>query len=279
MTTGTLPGITDPSKLASLSFLVDGVKTAEDLKAATGFLAGSTDKEGVLTIDEIVYLNQILGIPGTITGSDGKTYVDFSSFTYDRQTVYGSLTAQVLVETSPGVFTVQTVNLYDTSLAERRTPERAWMASRSLRTMPVPCSFISTTTNRADRHEKRRSGDMKKFSRPAPRAFISARRWRSGLLACLLPPHPPSQPKAGRAGSRQMPAASTIPAATVMIRATVTKAAPSIRAAAAAVRAKTTIPVMAKVTKAAMAEKVARRRAAARAVPATIRMVADTVAA
>lgn len=114
MTTGTLPGITDPSKLASLSYLVDGVKTAEDLKAATGFLAGATDKEGVLSIDEIVYLNNILGIPGTITGPDGKTYVDYSSVSYDRQSVYGSLTAQVLVETSPGVFTVQTVNIYDT---------------------------------------------------------------------------------------------------------------------------------------------------------------------
>ena len=120
MTTGTLPGVTDPSKLASLSYLVDGAKTADDLKAAAGFLAGATDKEGVLNIDEIVYLNKILGIPGTITGPDGKTYVDFSTFSYDRQSVYGSVTAQVLVETSPGVFTVQTVNVYDTVFGSKQ---------------------------------------------------------------------------------------------------------------------------------------------------------------
>ena len=113
MTTGTIPGITDPSKLGDLSFLADGVKTADDLKAATGFLAGATDKEGALSIDEVVYLDQVLGIPGTITGEDGKTYVDFSSFNYDRQSVYGDTTVQVLVETSPGVYEVKTVNVYD----------------------------------------------------------------------------------------------------------------------------------------------------------------------
>ena len=114
MTTGTIPGITDPAKLASLSYLVDGAKTVDDLKAATGFLAGSTDKTAPLSIDEIVYLNQILGIPGTITGPDGKTYVDFSTFAYDRQSVYGDMTAQVLIQTSPGVYETKTVNLYDT---------------------------------------------------------------------------------------------------------------------------------------------------------------------
>ena len=113
LTTGTLPGITDPSKLGTLSYLADGTKTADDLKAATGFLAGATDKESPLTIDEVVYLDQILGIPGTITGPDGKTYVDFSTFTYDRQSVYGEMTASVLLETSPGVYTTTTVNLYD----------------------------------------------------------------------------------------------------------------------------------------------------------------------
>ena len=114
MTTGTLPGVTDPSKLGSLSFLVDGVKTVADMKAATGFLAGATDKEGALNVDEIVYLNQILGIPGTITGPDGKSYVDYSSFTYDRQSIYGSMTAQVLVQTAPDTYAVKTVNVYDT---------------------------------------------------------------------------------------------------------------------------------------------------------------------
>jgi len=114
MTTGSIPGVTDPSKLSNVAYLVDGQKTTADLTAAASFLAAATDKEGALTTDEVVYLNQILDIPGTITGPDGKTYIDFSDFTYDRQSVYGDTTASVLVETSPGIFELQTVNIYDT---------------------------------------------------------------------------------------------------------------------------------------------------------------------
>ncbi len=113
MTSGTIPGIADPAKLASMSYLVDGVKTADDLKAATGFLAGATDKEQPLSVDEVVYLDQILGIPGTITGPDGKTYVDFSSFSYDRATAYGDMTTLALIQTSPGIYETKTVNVYD----------------------------------------------------------------------------------------------------------------------------------------------------------------------
>jgi hypothetical protein len=114
ISTGTIPGITDPSKLGDLSYLADGAKTADDLKAAAGFLAGATDKEAPLSLDEVVYLNQVLGVTGTITGPDGKTYVDYSTFTYDRQSTYGDMTAQVLVQTSPGVYETKTVNVYDT---------------------------------------------------------------------------------------------------------------------------------------------------------------------
>lgn len=114
MTTGSIPGVTDVSKLGSLSYLADGTKTADDLKAAVGFLAGATDKEQPLSIDEVEYLNQILGIAGTIEGPDGKTYVDFSSFNYDRAATYSGMTATVLVETEPGKYETQTVDLYTT---------------------------------------------------------------------------------------------------------------------------------------------------------------------
>lgn len=117
MSTGSIPGITDPSKLGDLSYLADGTKTTADLTAATGFLAGSTDKESPLSVDEVVYLNAILGITGTITGTDGKTYVDFSSITYDREAVYGDETVSVLVETSPGIFEVKDVNVYEAVFA------------------------------------------------------------------------------------------------------------------------------------------------------------------
>lgn len=113
METGTIPGV-DPSKLpADLANLADGTKTDADLTSATGFLAGATDKEGTLSVDEIVYLNSILDLDGSITGPDGKSYVDFSSFTYDRASTYAGVTATVLVETSPGVYETQTVNVMD----------------------------------------------------------------------------------------------------------------------------------------------------------------------
>ena len=113
METGTIPGV-DSSKLTGdLANLADGTKTEADLVSATGFLAGATDKEGELSVDEIVYLDTILGISGTITGPDGKSYVDFSSFTYDRASTYSGVTATVLVETSPGVYETQTVNVMD----------------------------------------------------------------------------------------------------------------------------------------------------------------------
>jgi hypothetical protein len=114
MTAGTIPGIADPAKLGSLSYMADGTKTAEDMHGAVGFLAGATDKEAPLSVDEIVYLDRILAIPGTITGPDGNTYVDYSSFSYDRQATYGSMTTEALVEVAPGKFETQTVNVYDT---------------------------------------------------------------------------------------------------------------------------------------------------------------------
>jgi hypothetical protein len=113
LNTGTIEGV-DASKLpAELANLADGVKTDADLLSAIGFLAGATDKEGALSVDEIVYLNSILGIEGTITGADGRSYIDYSNFTYDRSSTYDGVTVTVLVETSPGVFEMQTVNVMD----------------------------------------------------------------------------------------------------------------------------------------------------------------------
>lgn len=113
LNTGTIEGI-DASKLpAELANLADGVKTNDDLLSAVGFLAGATDKEGALSIDEIVYLNSILGIDGTITGADGRSYIDYSDFTYDRSSTYDGVTATVLVETAPGVYESRTVDVMD----------------------------------------------------------------------------------------------------------------------------------------------------------------------
>lgn len=113
MTQGTIPGVTN-TNLGSYSFLADGQLTMEDVSAASAFLAGGTDKADPITLDMVAYMNQILDIGGTIEGADGKEYFDFSTFTYDRSDAFASKTADVLVQTSPGVWETQTVNVYDT---------------------------------------------------------------------------------------------------------------------------------------------------------------------
>ena len=112
ITSGSIPGV-DSSKLGSLSYLADGTITAKDLDAAAAMLAAAGDKTGSFSVDTVEYLNAIAGIEGTLTGADGKTYVDYSSFSYDRSDVYGSETVTVLIETSPGVYTSTPVNVYE----------------------------------------------------------------------------------------------------------------------------------------------------------------------
>lgn len=112
ITSGSIPDV-DASKLGSLSYLADGALTTKDLDTAAAMLAGAGDKTGSFSVDTVEYLNLIAGIEGTLTGADGKTYVDYSSFSYDRSDTYGTDTVTVLIETSPGVYTSTTVNVYD----------------------------------------------------------------------------------------------------------------------------------------------------------------------
>ena len=60
------------------------------MEAAATFLAAASDKTGVLTDDEIAYLNLILDIDATtMEGTDvAFCAIDYSAFTYDRATSY-----------------------------------------------------------------------------------------------------------------------------------------------------------------------------------------------
>lgn len=115
LNTGTITGVTDPTKFATdISYLVDGTKTTADMLSAASFLAAASDKTGTLSIDKIVDMNLILGVTGTLTDATGtKTYVDYSTFSYDRESVYGDLTVTVLVKQPDGSYLPTTVNVYD----------------------------------------------------------------------------------------------------------------------------------------------------------------------
>lgn len=58
-----------------------------NLTNAAAFLGAASDKYGSVNLDTVEYLNPVLGITGTIE-YDGKTYYDYSSFTYDRTATY-----------------------------------------------------------------------------------------------------------------------------------------------------------------------------------------------
>ncbi|MGM0560897.1 MAG: hypothetical protein ACQETX_07515 [Pseudomonadota bacterium] len=115
MNTGTLDGVTlDAETLGDLAFMADGQFTVEDQKAAASFLAGAADKFGELTVDIVAYLNtNLLGLDGSIVGPNGQSYIDFSDFTYDRESAYGDISTTVLIEVSDGVWEEQTINVYD----------------------------------------------------------------------------------------------------------------------------------------------------------------------
>ncbi|MEZ5850801.1 MAG: hypothetical protein R3D68_09175 [Hyphomicrobiaceae bacterium] len=108
LNTGTLAGI-DASKLGSLSFLVDGVLTAEDLKVAASLFGAASDKTVTVTIDTVAYMNVILGIDGTLASN----YVDYSTFTYNRETAYATATITVLVLQPDGSWKPTEVKVLD----------------------------------------------------------------------------------------------------------------------------------------------------------------------
>lgn len=119
MEDGTIEGVENEA-LASLPFLTDGVKTVEDLVAAVSFLAAASDKTGVLTDDEIAYLNLILDIDTTqIEGTDVQySDVDFTSFIYDRATTYDGVMTTILVQQEDGSWLAQEVDVYEFVFAD-----------------------------------------------------------------------------------------------------------------------------------------------------------------
>lgn len=97
---GCLPGITvDLGDLFHLACTSTTDDPNQDLLRAASFLAGAADKSGAIGIDEVIYLNSILGI-NTITETTDSLlvtgYFDFKFFTYDRSNTYSAVTASLL---------------------------------------------------------------------------------------------------------------------------------------------------------------------------------------
>jgi hypothetical protein len=114
MENGYLPGLDlqDGVSLGTLSFLADTTMTNADLLMAASFLAAASDKAGSISLDMVVYMDSILGVDGLVpvVGADGKSYVDFSSVTYDRSDTYtGDVT--YLRSNGDGTYTLVTESI------------------------------------------------------------------------------------------------------------------------------------------------------------------------
>ena len=114
VTEGSVSGLTvDASVLGDLAHIADGTRTGEDMALATSFLAGASDKTSPMNVDKLVYVNTVLGIGGDVPGADGRNYVDYSGFSYDRAAVYGGKSASVLIQQPDGTWTMQTIDIMD----------------------------------------------------------------------------------------------------------------------------------------------------------------------
>ncbi len=110
-TTGSIPGV-DPIS-GEFSFLTDGVITAEDLAASAAFIAGATDKTGVMSVDEVAYLNAFLGINLDSSGDVTWSVVDYTTFTYDRSDAFDGVTTTVLIKQPDGSYVPTEIDVYD----------------------------------------------------------------------------------------------------------------------------------------------------------------------
>ena len=111
MSTGTLTGVTSTSLFTGdLANLVDGSLTTADLVDAASFFAAASDKFGTVGEDTIIYMNQILGL-ATYVGDD---YIDYKSFTYDRETTWGDVEVTLMLPgTTEGTWVETDVNIWE----------------------------------------------------------------------------------------------------------------------------------------------------------------------
>jgi hypothetical protein len=107
---GTIAGLTNPTVTSAFPNLTDGKLDSADLLVGAVLLAATADKFTALSLDAVMYVNNILGVNDPAT----STYIDLTSVSYDRSDVYGDVTAEVLVDPeNDGTWTVATVNIFD----------------------------------------------------------------------------------------------------------------------------------------------------------------------
>lgn len=90
MTTGAIPGVTLPANFNPAALL-----------------AAAADKAGTIIVDTVIYMNSILGV------NTSETYYDFSTYEYDRYTVWKDAVVTVLVKQPDGSYVPTPVSIYE----------------------------------------------------------------------------------------------------------------------------------------------------------------------
>lgn len=107
---GTVSTIDSP--LENLALYVNALQNLASgtwtLSQAAVFLGAASDKTVPVTLDEMVYLNDILKINTAATG-----YFDFTKFTYDRSSTYDGKTVTYLVDNGDGTYKTETKSVLD----------------------------------------------------------------------------------------------------------------------------------------------------------------------
>ncbi len=96
MVNGELPGVVLP---------------ASTMDMAASFLGGAADKTGELTIDTVVYLNSVLGI--NVIDGNTTTYFDFSTYIYDRSSVFTGTVTYLQDDDGDGTYEPVTESIMD----------------------------------------------------------------------------------------------------------------------------------------------------------------------
>jgi hypothetical protein len=116
LNTGTIADVDEDALMALGIDTSDGLSQAE-LDLAASLFGASSDKVIEITMDSIVYMNEILGIDGDLEGD----YVDFTDFTYNRATAYPGTITVVLQNPDTGEWEETEVKIFEDILGGETT--------------------------------------------------------------------------------------------------------------------------------------------------------------
>ncbi len=108
LNTGTIADVSAEA-LAALGIDADDGLSQSELDLAASLFGASSDKVIEVSVDSIVYMNEILGVDGDLAGD----YVDYTDFTYNRESAYPGTITVVLQNPDTGIWEETEVSIFE----------------------------------------------------------------------------------------------------------------------------------------------------------------------